>query len=58
MEIKERIIELNFYLLKAFDDKQEDKVDEIRNEINDLINLYLKTTIGSTGEFPSEPSEK
>lgn len=42
MEIKERIIELNFYLLKAFDGKDKDKVDEIRNEINDLINLYLK----------------
>jgi len=38
-EIKEKIIELNFDLLRFFDDKQ--KVREIRDEIQLLLIEYL-----------------
>jgi hypothetical protein len=38
-EIRELIIELNFDLLRFFDNKE--KVREIRDEINKLINMYL-----------------
>jgi hypothetical protein len=38
-EIKELIIELNFDLLRFFDDKE--KVKEIRDKIQDLLLEYL-----------------
>ena len=42
MDIRESIIELNFYLLKAMQDGDTNKVKAIRLEINELIDLYLK----------------
>lgn len=40
-QIKERIIELNFYLLTAMSINDTISIDEIRQETNELINLYL-----------------
>lgn len=41
-QIKERIIELNFYLLTAMSINDTLSIDEIRQETNDLINTYLE----------------
>jgi hypothetical protein len=40
-EIKERIIELNFYLLTAMSICDKRSIEEIKEEVNDLINQYL-----------------
>lgn len=40
-EIKEKIIELNFYLLTAMTINDTLSIEEIKEEINELINLYL-----------------
>ena len=40
-EIKERMIELNFYLLTAITIDDRMSIDEIREENDELINLYL-----------------
>lgn len=39
-EIKEKIIELNYEILKYFDNKE--KVNLIREKINKLLNEYLE----------------
>lgn len=41
-EIKERIIELNFYLIQSINKGDNEKVEAIRIEMNSLIQLYLK----------------
>lgn len=40
-EIKERIIELNYYILSAIDINDKLKINEIKNEISLLIKNYL-----------------
>ena len=45
-EIKREIIELNYELLLALTYDESDKVLEIRNQTNDLINKYLKNDEG------------
>ena len=40
-EIKEKIIELNFYLLTAMSINDTMSIEEIKEETNELINLYL-----------------
>lgn len=40
-KIRENIIELNYYLLQYMLKGDEKKVDELRKEINSLIDLYL-----------------
>lgn len=40
-EIKEQIIELNYYLLLAIDMGDEISMSEIKDRIGDLINLYI-----------------
>lgn len=40
-EIKEAIIELNHYMLTAIDIHDKRSVQEIREEMTELINLYL-----------------
>ena len=40
-EIKERIIELNFYLLTAMSINDTTSIEEIKEETNELIDLYL-----------------
>lgn len=41
-EIKEKIIELNYYLLTAMSINDTLSISEIREETNELINMYLK----------------
>lgn len=41
-DIRERVIELNYYLLQAMEKNDKVKVEAIRLEINSLIKLYLK----------------
>lgn len=41
-EIKERIIELNFYLIEAINKGNKVEVSKLRLEIDSLIKLYLK----------------
>jgi hypothetical protein len=41
-EIKERIIELNYYLISAINVGDKKKIEEIRHETNSLITLLLK----------------
>lgn len=43
VNIRETIIEKNYYLLEAIQKGNKVKVEQIRNDINDLISLYLKT---------------
>jgi hypothetical protein len=40
-EIKEAIIELNHYMLTAIDIRDKRSVQEIREEMTELVNLYL-----------------
>lgn len=40
--IKERIIELNYYLIEAFNDGDKEKVTKLKYEIDSLISIYLK----------------
>lgn len=40
-EIKEAIIELNYYMLTAIDIHDETSVREIRDEMTELVNIYL-----------------
>lgn len=40
-EIKEKIIELNFYLLTAMTINDTMSIEEIKEEISELIDLYL-----------------
>lgn len=40
-EIKEKIIELNFYLLTAMSINDTMSIEDIKEETNELINLYL-----------------
>jgi hypothetical protein len=42
-DIKERIIELNYYLIIAINKGDKMKIDSIRHEINSLITLILKS---------------
>ena len=41
-EIKERIIELNYYMLTAIEISDKTSMEEIRDEISELIDIYLK----------------
>lgn len=40
-EIKEAIIELNYYMMTAIDISDKASIREIRDEISELINIYL-----------------
>jgi len=40
-EIKEAIIELNHYMLTAIDIRDKRSVEEIREQMTELVNLYL-----------------
>lgn len=40
--IREEIIELNYYLLEAMQKGDKCKVEKIRKDIDELITLYLK----------------
>jgi hypothetical protein len=42
LEIKERIIELNYYMLTAIEISDKTSMEEIRDEIAELIDIYLK----------------
>ena len=41
-QIREKIIELNYYLVDALRKEDKQKIETIRIEINSLIKLYLK----------------
>jgi hypothetical protein len=43
-QIKEKIVELNFYLSKAMLEDNCDEVIILKAEINDLINQYLNVS--------------
>jgi hypothetical protein len=40
-EIKEAIIELNHYMLTAIDIRDKRSVEDIREQMTELVNLYL-----------------
>jgi hypothetical protein len=46
-EIKERIIELNWLLLRAFDQDDKRTIMKVRLETDSLIKLYLKEEVGT-----------
>ena len=42
LKIKEKILQLNFYMVTAIDIHDEMSVQEIRKEISELIKLYFE----------------
>jgi NTP pyrophosphatase (non-canonical NTP hydrolase) len=46
-ELKERVIELSYYITKAINDNQPEKVEALREEMNDVIDVILNKSLAN-----------